>query len=38
MNFMVSLAAIILVAIIYYYSQPVGGKAWIKPLLYPAYN
>ncbi|XP_064977032.1 mannose-P-dolichol utilization defect 1 protein homolog 2-like [Musa acuminata AAA Group] len=28
--------AIILVAIIYYYSQPVGGKAWIKPLLYCA--
>ncbi|KAG6492067.1 hypothetical protein ZIOFF_047017 [Zingiber officinale] len=28
--------AIILVAIIYYYSQPLGGKTWIKPLLYCA--
>ncbi|WOL10782.1 hypothetical protein Cni_G19541 [Canna indica] len=28
--------AIILIAIIYYYSQPIGGKTWIKPFLYCA--
>uniref|UniRef100_A0A7N0TPG1 Mannose-P-dolichol utilization defect 1 protein homolog n=1 Tax=Kalanchoe fedtschenkoi TaxID=63787 RepID=A0A7N0TPG1_KALFE len=28
--------AIILVAVIYYYSQPTGIKAWIRPLLYCA--
>ncbi|KAK9270135.1 hypothetical protein L1049_025711 [Liquidambar formosana] len=28
--------ALILVAIIYYYSQPLGAKTWIRPLLYCA--
>ena len=28
-------AAIILVAIIYYFSQPLGMKTWIRALLYP---
>ncbi|OWM70845.1 hypothetical protein CDL15_Pgr014518 [Punica granatum] len=30
------LQSIILVAVIYYYSQPVGTKTWIKPLIYCA--
>jgi hypothetical protein len=31
----VLLAAIILIAIIYYYSPPMGSKTWIKALVYP---
>lgn len=30
-------AAIILVAIIYYYSPPMGTKTWMKALLYPSF-
>jgi hypothetical protein len=31
----VLLAAIILIAIIYYYSPPMGSKTWMKALVYP---
>jgi hypothetical protein len=31
-------AAIILVAIIYYYSPPMGTKTWMKALLYPSFS
>lgn len=34
--FCLSVAALILVATIYYYSQPVGIKTWIRALLYPS--
>jgi hypothetical protein len=34
--FCLYVAAIILVATIYYYSQPVGIKTWIRALLYPS--
>lgn len=34
--FCLSVAAIILVATIYYYSQPVGTITWIRALLYPS--
>lgn len=30
-------SAMILVAIMYYFSQPMGIKTWIRPLMYPAY-
>lgn len=34
--FCLSVAAIILVAVIYYYSQPIGTTTWIRALLYPS--
>ncbi len=35
--FCLSVAAIILVAVIYYYSQPIGTTTWIRALLYPSW-